>query len=183
MAITFTTKNKKKQLRSIEKQIKNQLKPLNLPSTAEVQESRITGEMDDLVEVLEKGSLRPFIEQIESFADDRFTTIEVAAALLKKVTSANESPEQSDGTNTNRSYDDSAMIKMHFNVGKKNNVYPGDLVGAIAGESNVPGNVIGNIDIHPHHSFVDVPGKHVEDVLKFMNRNRVKGKKVSVKVA
>ncbi len=183
MAITFTTKNKKKQLRSIEKQIKNQLKPLNLPSTAEVQESRITGEMDDLVEVLEKGSLRPFIEQIESFADDRFTTIEIAAALLKKVTAANESPEQSDGTNTNKSYDDSAMIKMHFNVGKKNNVYPGDLVGAIAGESNIPGNVIGNIDIHPHHSFVDVPGKHVEDVLKFMNRNRVKGKKVSVKVA
>lgn len=180
MAITFTTKRKKKQLRSIEKQIKNRLNPLNLPSTADVQKSRIAGAMDDLVEVLEEGNLRPFIEQIESFTDDRFTTIEIAAALLKKSTVDNETEDQADDK---QHYDDSAMIKMHFNVGKKNNVYPGDLVGAIAGESNIPGNVIGNIDIFPHHSFVDIPGKHVKQVLEVMNRNRVKGKKIRVKVA
>ncbi len=75
------------------------------------------------------------------------------------------------------------MIKVHFNVGKKNNVYPGDLVGAIAGESGIPGKVIGNIDIFPKHSFVDVPGQYVNQVLNGMNKNRVKGKKVHVKVA
>lgn len=181
MAITFSTKRKKKQLRTIEKQIKTRLNPLDLPSTADVQKSRLAGEMDDLVEVLEKGNLRPFIEQIESFTDDRFTTVEIAAALLKKRTAA---PAQEDvAEDKNQNYDDSAMIKMHFNVGKKNNVYPGDLVGAIAGESDVPGNVIGNIDIFPHHSFVDIPGKHVKKVLSVMNRNRVKGKKIRVKVA
>jgi ATP-dependent RNA helicase DeaD len=80
-------------------------------------------------------------------------------------------------------YDDSAMIKIHFSVGKKNNVYPGDLVGAIAGESGIPGNTIGNIDIFPQHSFVDVPGQYVNKVLSSMNKNRVKGTKVHVKVA
>ncbi|MCW9708648.1 DEAD/DEAH box helicase [Fodinibius salsisoli] len=182
MAITFTTKRKKKQLRSIEKQIKNRLNPLGLPSVADVQQSRVAGVMDKLVEDLEKGSLRPFIEQIESFDDDRFTTIEIAAALLKKATSETASASDAPAQGAKK-YDDSAMIKMFFNVGKKHNVYPGDLVGAIAGESKVPGNVIGNIDIFPRHSFVDIPGKHVDKVINAMNRNRVKGKKVRVNVA
>lgn len=180
MAITFTTKNKKKQLRSIEKQIKNQLNPLGLPSTADVQKSRIAGQMDEVVEVLEKGNLRPYIEQIETFTDDRFTTVELAGALLKMATAE---PEEKESEGKKRSYDDSEMVTMHFNVGKKNNVYPGDLVGAIANESDIPGNTIGNIDIYPYHSFVDIQGKYVEKVLKFMNRNRVKGKKTQVKVA
>ncbi|HLR32032.1 MAG TPA: helicase-related protein, partial [Fodinibius sp.] len=181
MAVTFSTKRKKKQLRTIEKQIKKRLNPLDLPSAADVQKTRLAGVMDDLTEVLEKGNLRPFIEQIESFTDERFTTIEVAAALLKKSTAAPSQQDEADTKSTN--YDGEAMIKVHFNVGKKNNVYPGDLVGAIAGESSVPGNVIGNIDIFPHHSFVDIPGKHVNQVLEVMNRNRVKGKKIRVKVA
>ena len=180
MAITFATKRKSKQLRTIEKQIKSRLNPLEMPTTADVRVSRMAGLMDEVTDVLEKGDLRSYIEQIEGYSDDRFTTIEIAAALLKMQAAAAESddaPEQS------RKYDDSAMIKMYFDVGKKNNVYPGDLVGAIAGESGIPGNTIGNIDIFPKHSFVDIPGQHVDTVLSKMNQNRVKGKKVHVKVA
>jgi ATP-dependent RNA helicase DeaD len=180
MAITFSTKRRSKQLRTIEKQIKNRLNPLDMPTAADVRVSRLSGLMDDVVEVLEEGNLRPYIEQMEGFSDDRFTTVEVAAALLKMNTGRSDAEDDSQKKQT---YDDSAMIKMHFNVGKKNNVYPGDLVGAIAGESNVPGNVIGNIDIFPRHSFVDVPGQYVNMVIEKMNRNRVKGKKVHVKVA
>lgn len=180
MAITFTTKRKKKQLRAIEKQIKSKLNPLGLPTVADVQVSRLEGMIGEVVEVLEKGDLRPYIEQLEGFTDDRFTTVEVAAALLKMNTATSIEEEQPD---QNKTYDDSAMIKMHFNVGKKNNVYPGDLVGAIAGESGIPGDTIGNIDIFPTHSFVDLPGQYVKQVLQSMNENRVKGKKVHVKVA
>lgn len=180
MAITFITRRKRKQLRTIEKQIKNQLNPLDLPTTADVQLSRIAGQMEEVVEVLEKGGLRSYIEQIETFSDDRFTTIEIAAALLKTSLST---PDIEDTAQNKDNYDDSALIKMHFNVGKKNNVYPGDLVGAIAGESGIPGGTIGNIDIFPKHSFVDVPGQYVGQVLEKMNRSRVKGKKVRVRVA
>ncbi|HKK44120.1 MAG TPA: DEAD/DEAH box helicase [Balneolaceae bacterium] len=180
MAITFATRRKSKQLRTIEKQIKTRLNPLDLPTPADVQISRMEGLMDELVEVLEKGNLRSYIEQIEAFSDNRFTTIEIAAALLKMKTAVEESESENPQVNN---YNDSEMVKMHFNVGKKHNVYPGDLVGAIAGESSVPGGTIGNIDIFPKHSFVDVPGQYVNQVLNKMNRNKVKGKKVRVKVA
>ncbi|MDZ7681848.1 MAG: DEAD/DEAH box helicase [Fodinibius sp.] len=180
MAITFATRSKRKQLRAIEKQIKTQLNTLDMPSSSDVRISRLDGVMEDVVDVLEKGDLRSYIEQIENFSDKRFTTIEIAAALLKMKTASSES-EESD--QVQGQYDDDAMIKMYFNVGKKNNVYPGDLVGAISGETSVPGNVLGNIDIYPKHSFVDVPGQYVNQVLGGMNKNKVKGKKVDVKVA
>lgn len=181
MAITFTTRKKRKQLHAIEKQIKSQLNPLALPTVADVQVAQLEGLMNNVTDVLEKGDLRSYIEQIEGWADDRFTTIEIAAALLKMQSST--SSESENGSKKSHDYDDAAMVPMHFNVGKSNNVYPGDLVGAIAGESSVPGNVIGNIDIYPKHSYVDVPGKYVNQVLQSMNSNKVKGTKVRVKVA
>lgn len=181
MAITFVTRRKSKQLRTIEKQIKSRLHPLDMPSTADVQTSRISGLMNEVTETLEKGNLRPFIEQIENYSDDRFTTIEIAAALVKMATKY--SSDEADQGQHQSEYSDADMIKIYFNVGKKNNVYPGDLVGAITGESGVPGDMIGNIDIFAKHSFVDVRGQYVNEVVTKMHRNRVKGKKVLVKVA
>lgn len=181
MAITFTTRGKRKQLKTIERQIKTKLQPLEMPSVTDVRDSRMSGLMEQVVATLEKGDLRSYIEQLETFSDKRFTTIEIAAALLKM--NANESFSDTEVSESGQAYDDSAMVRIHFNVGKKNNVYPGDLVGAIAGESGIPGNTIGNIDIFGRHSHVDVPGQYVPQVLSKMNKNKVKGKKVHVKVA
>ncbi|MDX1618900.1 MAG: DEAD/DEAH box helicase, partial [Balneolaceae bacterium] len=58
-AITFSTRRKKKQLRTIEKQIKSRLENLEMPSSADLRDSRITGHLDRIVELLEQGGLRP----------------------------------------------------------------------------------------------------------------------------
>lgn len=180
-AITFISGRKNKQLRTIERQIKTKLQRLDMPTAADIQESRMEGHFNEVLDTLEKGGLRSYIEQIEHMADDRFTTVEIAAALLKIQLS--EGDTETAEEKTAAQYNDAGMVKVHFNVGKKNNVYPGDLLGAIAGETGVPGKVVGNIDIHGKHSFVDIPGAFVNQVLTGMNKNQVKGKKVSVKVA
>lgn len=181
-AITFKSGRKNKQLRTIQRQIKSKLKPMPMPSAAEVQESKMAGYLENVVEVLEKGGLRPFIEQIEAIDDNRFTTIEIAAALLKmNMGTTSDDAEASAQVNGNAlPADDFEMVRLHFNIGKKQNVYPGDIVGAVTGETGIPGKAIGNIDIHPHHSHVDVISKHVPKVVDVMTHNRVKGKKVKV---
>lgn len=186
-AILFTSRNKRKQIRSIEKQIKTKLERLEMPSNEQVEASRLSSQLEEVIQTLEEGGLRDYIEQIENISDDRFTTIEIAAALLKMKSGAdnkNGSVSEIDSKPfAGTSYDDSDMVRLHFSVGKKNKVYPGDLVGAIAGETGIPGKVIGNIDIHPHHSFVDIPGNYVQKVVDGMNNNNVKGCKVRTKVA
>lgn len=75
------------------------------------------------------------------------------------------------------------MVRLFINIGKKANVRPGDIVGAIAGETNLPGDRIGSIDIFDKYSFVEIPNENVQDVINIMDNNQIKGKKINVELA
>ncbi len=75
------------------------------------------------------------------------------------------------------------MTRLFVSIGRKDFVRPGDIVGAIAGESNIPGNSIGHIDIYDKFTYVDVPNDAVSRVLDAMEGNTIKGRRVNVEVA
>jgi ATP-dependent RNA helicase DeaD len=75
------------------------------------------------------------------------------------------------------------MTRLSVSIGRKDYVRPGDLVGAIAGESGIPGSSIGSIDIFDSHTFVDVPNDVANRVVASMDGNNIKGRRVSVEVA
>ena len=83
MAITFSSGKKRKSIRFIEKMIRTRLKPLPMPSAKEVQLSKVDNHVDELIETLQSGGLRDYIEQLEPIAEGSFTPIEIAAALFK----------------------------------------------------------------------------------------------------
>ena len=68
------------------------------------------------------------------------------------------------------------MQRYRVEVGHRDRVKPGNLVGAIAGETGLQGRMIGRIQIFDNHSLVDLPKGMPEDVfnslrcLKVMNR-------------
>lgn len=182
-AITFSAGRKHRSLRFIEQQIKQKLDLLPMPSAADVRESRMAVHVNELVGTLEQGGLRSYIDQVEAILDDRFTPVEVAGALLKMRLEEKEKHLPASGPDAGtKSYNDKDMVTVHFNVGKKNKIHPGDLVGAIAGEAGIPGDAIGNIEILRDYSLVDIPGQHVKTVLQAMKNNQVKGNKVRPKV-
>ncbi len=78
---------------------------------------------------------------------------------------------------------DAHMERLFLNLGKKDRIRPNDIVGAIAGETGVPGGSIGGIDIFDNFSFVDVPKKDVNHVIKVMNTNTIKGKAVNFEIS
>jgi ATP-dependent RNA helicase DeaD len=88
MAITFSSGRKRKSVRFIEKIIGTKLLPLPMPSSREVQMSKMENHLDDVVETLQKGGLRDYIDQLEPLAEGDFSPIEIAAALLKIKTEA-----------------------------------------------------------------------------------------------
>jgi ATP-dependent RNA helicase DeaD len=75
------------------------------------------------------------------------------------------------------------MVRLYVNAGRKNNIEPGDIVGAFSGESGIPSSSIGVIDIYDKFAFVDVKKKHANDVISAMNGNRIKGKDVNIEEA
>ena len=89
----------------------------------------------------------------------------------------------SDEPQTSRTGREAGMTTIFFNVGRKELVTPGDLVGKIAGVTRLPANVVGAIDIHQRHSLVDVKSEHAELVLGKLNGIRMKGESLKVAVA
>ena len=75
------------------------------------------------------------------------------------------------------------MIRLFFNVGSKMHVAPRDLVGAIAGETGIPGRCIGAIEIHDRFCFVEIPDHLADDVLAVMNGSQIRGFRVAVEKA
>ncbi|MDR2818692.1 MAG: DbpA RNA binding domain-containing protein [Endomicrobium sp.] len=75
------------------------------------------------------------------------------------------------------------MVRLFINIGKKDNVRAGDFVGAIAGETGISGNMVGNIKILEAFSFVEVPSEHADAVINALHLSNIKGKRVSVELA
>lgn len=79
--------------------------------------------------------------------------------------------------------DRSDMVRLFVNIGKNQNVRPGDILGAIAGEAGIPGRMVGSIDMYDKYTFVEVPSDNAREVMKAMKNVKIKGKSVRMEVA
>lgn len=78
---------------------------------------------------------------------------------------------------------DENMVRMFVNIGFNEKISPSNIVGAFAGETGIPGNVLGQIQIENKHTYVDVPKEYAKVVLDKMAGAAIKGKRVLVEVA
>lgn len=70
-----------------------------------------------------------------------------------------------------------------MNVGEEMGVGPGDVVGAILGETGLPSGTVGVVDIRERHLFVDVLSEHTATILSKLRHTRIKGQPVKAKLA
>ena len=72
------------------------------------------------------------------------------------------------------------MQRYRVEVGHRDRVKPGNLVGAIAGETGLQGRAIGRIQIFDNHSFVDLPKGMPDDVFNSLRRLRVMNRELQI---
>jgi len=78
---------------------------------------------------------------------------------------------------------DASMARLFVNVGRIDRISPGDIVGAFAGEANIKGSQIGQIDIFDKYSFVELPHELVDQVMDGMKNNKIKGKTINIEIS
>jgi ATP-dependent RNA helicase DeaD len=71
--------------------------------------------------------------------------------------------------------------RIYLGLGKNSRIRPGDLVGAITGETRLSGRDIGTINIAETHAIVEIPDDAVDEVLDAMRRTTIRGKKVKAR--
>ena len=75
------------------------------------------------------------------------------------------------------------MLRYRVEVGHRDRVKPGNLVGAIASETGLQGRAIGRIQIFDNHSLVDLPKGMPEDVYNSLRRLRVMNRELQISLA
>ncbi|MCD8540848.1 MAG: DbpA RNA binding domain-containing protein, partial [Leadbetterella sp.] len=75
------------------------------------------------------------------------------------------------------------MTRLFINLGRKDNVSPNHIVGAIASEARIPGRVIGQIDMYDKFTFVEVPHRDVRKVIEGMRGKTINQREANIEVA
>ena len=76
---------------------------------------------------------------------------------------------------------ESDMVRLFVGAGRRGGIRPGDLVGAITGESGLESRNIGAIEINDNFSLVEVPDDRADDVIAALKRTKLRGLKVTVR--
>lgn len=77
----------------------------------------------------------------------------------------------------------SGQTRLWLGLGAEQGIAPIDVVNTVAGETGLPGKVVGTVDVRERHSFVDVASEHANGILAKLNRSQMKGHKVKIKLA
>jgi ATP-dependent RNA helicase DeaD len=73
------------------------------------------------------------------------------------------------------------VARLFVGAGRDAGIRPGDLVGAITGETELAGRDIGSIEIHQRFALVEVPESAAEDVVRALRATMIKGRKATVR--
>jgi hypothetical protein len=78
---------------------------------------------------------------------------------------------------------DEGFARLFLSAGRMHGIRPGDVVGAIAGESGLPGKVIGSIDIYEKFTFLEVKADSAQQVLDRCSQLQIRGNGVQLRPA
>jgi len=210
LALSFASGRDISRLRNIERFTKQQIIRQSVPTLLEVESAQYAVVLDKVRETLSQGGLEKFSAMLKSLTGEETTVSDVACALLKMVIPAAPKREvvdfesQSYAPGRSQTQYDSRSghpgnsgraerkprggyavqgpaTTITINIGKAKGAMPKDIVGALTGETGLPGKTFGNIDMFPNHTTVEVPKDKLDEIIGSFQNVRIKGIKVFAK--
>lgn len=188
-AFTFCVGKEIYKLRDIMRYTKTKIQQQKLPTLSDVEEMKTNIYLEKIKGIIEEGHLTKYIHLVDRLMEEDYTSIDIAAALLKDHLSdvnADDIDALDDinlGGTELYGGEGEKMVRLFINAGKKSKIRAKDIVGAIANEAGIPGKTLGEIAIFDEYTFVDVPNEFVRDILHGMKNAKIKGKRVHIEIA
>lgn len=173
-------------LKDIMKYCNTKIKAQPIPSMNDVTAVKAEKILDKLTSIIENEDISKMIDIIDGRVNQEdFTSLDIAAAFLKMIMGDDGSKSEEDKMmeDFGDTGAEAGMVRLFINLGKKQNIRPGDILGAIAGETGMPGKLIGSIDMYDKYTFVEVPREHASEVVQVMKSAKIKGKSINIEPA
>ena len=205
-AILFIAPREKRMLNTIERATRQKIAQLELPSTETINDKRIERFNQRITDTLNEENLEFFLQLMENYQQEHnIPAIEIAAALAKLVqgkeplllkekrSPAPREPKQEYAKRERKEKRQpkserakpmdppgEGMERFRVEIGHRDKVKPGNIVGAIANEAGLDSEHIGRINILDDYSLVDLPEGMPRDVFNDLRNAWILGKQLRI---
>ena len=207
-AIIFLTRNQRHRLRSIEMATKQPIELVQPPTADDINKLRISRLKKQIVEVAASEDLKVFTNLIESCATESGQPMEKIAAALAHISQGGrtflmterggrkdwhdrdergggrDGRDRQDRNDNGRSRfsggQNQGMERYRIEVGRRDGVRPGNIVGAVANEAGIDGDMIGAIRIEESYSTIELPVGMSDSTFQTLKRARIGGKPMMI---
>ena len=132
-AFSFVSGKEVYKLKEIQRYCKTKIYAQKVPSLNDVANTKMENILDDVERVIEQEDLDMMINAIEERVNNsEFTAMDMAAAFLKiccGMTEDNKNTEENDWEFGDTGAGEDGMVRLFINIGKKQRVRPGDILG------------------------------------------------------
>src|SRR3954466_681780 len=199
VAVTLAEPREHRMLKTIEKVAGAPITVEKVPTVADLRARRLELTRAALRESLLEDELEHFRVVVETLTDE-FDLMEVALAAVKLAHEAggaadddeeipqvgfrsdkDRGPAAKGRPERPRRGTGGAAARLFVGVGRDAGIRPGDLVGAITGETGLKGRDIGSIEIHQRFALVEVPESAADEVVQALRATMIKGRKATVR--
>ena len=178
IAYTFYTGKEKSKIREIEKYANTKIPEGKIPTLKEVDSAKCGKFVENIEQIIKNKSYKNS-EIIDSLISKKYNIEEIAKALATIVS-------EIQGTSSDElevTPDENGNVRLFFNVGKKDKIMVKDIVGCIKAHTALNSDKIGRINLLDNFSFVDIPVGYIDDVMKNVKGQVIKGKQVNIEIA
>ncbi|MEO5693067.1 MAG: DEAD/DEAH box helicase [Usitatibacter sp.] len=205
VAITLVEPREHYQLRNIERITRQKIEIAKVPTVADMRARRLELTRASLREALMAEDNNEHFRVVVDALSNEFDPMQIAMAAVRLYhqttigdASEEEKVENPSTPMTSAPHKSGAkkkrveaphglapggeMTKIFIGAGRQASIRPQDLVGAIANEAGVAGNLIGAIQITDRFSIVEVPEQLAAQVIKALGKTTIRGKKVQVRL-
>jgi ATP-dependent RNA helicase DeaD len=212
VATLFITPRERRMMREIERFTNTPIKPMKMPTRADVAARRVGQLKDTIRKTIQEGDLDLYVELVEQMVEEgQHDLVEIAAATARLASLAkpiaveaeppaaaappprretsSSAPRRSAAptsfapSTTERRVRGEGTVRLSMAVGKNDGIRPADVVGSIANEADIPGRDIGPIDIRDDVTYVSVPAEVVDHVIASIAKAKFKGRSVNLRIA
>lgn len=183
-AITLVEGKERRQLKNIERMIGTAIRPVRIPTAADIAARRRDVFRDNLKEALEAQQFDAFLNIVEQLSEDHDLT-EIAAAAIQMLWQSqhSSSAEIAEEANVDGERPETGMVRLFIGMGRQDGLRPADLVGAIVNETELNARNIGAIDILDRAAFVEVPAEQQDTVVEALRNTKLRNKRPKIDVA
>ena len=199
-AILFVAPRERRMLQTIERITRQPITPMQLPSAKIINEQRVTNFKQRISDTLNNQELGIFEELVLSFQKEHEVDAFKIASALALMAQGTEPLLLSEKELSQGSFKEGSKAKISISVhadplknnpsikmrryrlavGHKDNIKPGNVLGAIANEAEISSEFIGAIQIFQDFTTIDLPDEMTKETLAILKKTRVFDKKLNI---